>query len=200
MDRTTINKVWVIKGDITEIEVDAIVNSAHQSYLSGSGVSGAIHKAAGKELEVECRRIEVKDLPHGQVPLTEGFNLPAKHIIHVVVPIAKEKGEMSPSEKSGLIKCYKEAIYTANQCGIKTLAFPSLGTGIRAYPLKKVAELAIKTIFEYLDEYVPEAFEMVYIVTYSDSDFQVYKHAYDQYLIHYGEKMEKRKHKHNENK
>ena len=189
MVNTSIEKVCVIKGDITKMEVDAIVNSAHITYLAGSGVSGAIHQAAGRELEEECRRIVASDLSPGQVPLTEGFNLPAKYVLHVIVPTAKVRGEISPSEEKLLINCYKEAIYTANQCGIKTLAFPSLGTGIRAYPLEKVAKLAVKTIFEYLNEYVPEAFEMVYITTYSDKDFLAYKHAYDQYLIRYGKNM-----------
>lgn len=182
MDKTTIEKVCVIKGDITKMAVDAIVNSAHPSLLAGSGVCGAIHQAAGKELEKECRQIVGDDLPPGQVPLTKGYNLPAKYVLHVVVPHAKEHGKLSSSEKEALIKCYKDTIYTANRCGIKTLAFPSLGTGIRSYPIEEVAELAVKTIIEYLDEFVPEAFKKVYIVTHSDSDYQTYRNAYDKYL------------------
>lgn len=181
-DKTTVEKVCVIKGNITKMAVDAIVNSAHSSLLAGSGVCGAIHQAAGKELEKECRQIVGEDLPPGQVPLTKGYNLPAKYVLHVVVPSAKEYGKLSPSEKEALIKCYKDTIYTANRCGIKTLAFPSLGTGIRGYHVEKVAKLAIKTIIEYLDEFVSDAFEKVYIVTYSDNDYQVYRHAYDKYF------------------
>ena len=175
-------KVCVIKGDITQMEVDAIVNSAHHTLLAGSGVCGAIHQAAGKELEKECRKIVKEDSLPGQVPLTKGYNLKAKYVLHVIVPHAKEHGKISTSEKKALVKCYKEAVYTANRCGIKTLAFPSLGTGIRGYPIKKVAKLVIKTLIEYLDEYVPEAFKKVYIVTYSDNDYQAYKHAYDNNL------------------
>lgn len=181
-DSSTYEKVCVVKGDITQMEVDAVVNSAHHTLLAGSGVCGAIHQAAGKELEKECRKIVGEDPLPGQVPLTKGYNLKAKYVLHVIVPHAKKHGKISASEKKALVKCYKEAVYTANRCGIRTLAFPSLGTGIRGYPIKKVAPLAIKTLIEYLDEYVPKAFNKVYIVTYSDDDYQAYKQAYDNYL------------------
>lgn len=176
-------KVCVIKSDITQMEVDAIVNSAHHTLLAGSGVCGAIHQAAGKELDKECRKIVGENSLPGQVPLTKGYNLKAKYVLHVIVPHAKEHGKISASEEKALAKCYREAIYTANHCGIKTLAFPSLGTGIRGYPIKKVAPLVIKTLIEYLYEYVPEAFNKVYIVTYSDDDYQVYKQAFDKYFL-----------------
>lgn len=182
MDKITVEKVCVIKGDITQMAVDAIVNSAHPTLLAGSGVCGAIHQVAGKELERECRRIIGDVLPPGQVPFTKGYGLPAKYVLHVVVPTAKEQGKLSSLEKEALIKCYKNAIYTANRCGIKTLAFPSLGTGIRGYPIEEVATIAVKAIIDYLDEYIPSAFDKIYIVTYSDDDYKTYKHAYNKYL------------------
>lgn len=175
--------VEVIKGDITKLKVDAIVNSAHKSYLAGSGISGAIHKAAGKELEEECKRIKIEEYPEGMIPMTEGFALPAKYIFHVVIPTAKEHGKISQKEKTEIKNIIINTIDSANAVGVKTLAFPSLGTGIQAYPLEEIAKLSVKTILERLDDYVPEAFEKLYIVTYSATDFEAFKRACDQYNV-----------------
>lgn len=180
-DKKTSPLLEIIKGDITELDVDAIVNSAHPSLLAGSGICGTIHKVAGKRLEEECKTL-VGNVPPDQVALTHGYNLKAKYVLHVVIPPAKERGKLSNPEKDTLIDCYKKVIHTANRCGIKTLAIPSLGTGILGYPVREVAELAVKTLYEYLDEYVPGAFEEIYLVTHSSSDYEVYKHAYDKYL------------------
>lgn len=172
--------VEVIKGDITELAVDAIVNSAHPTLLAGSGVCGAIHKAAGKELEKECRSIVGDHFP-GQIALTQGYNLKARYVLHTIVPQAKKHGKISASEKKILINCYKEALYTANRCGMKSIAFPSLGTGVRGYPIKEVSELAVKTVIDYLDEFHPSAFSRVCFVTYSQEDYLIYQSAYRKY-------------------
>lgn len=176
------DKLEVIKGDITQMKVDAIVNSAHPTLLAGSGVCGAIHRAAGKELEKECLGLlDDNPYPH-QVPLTTGHNLQAQYVLHTIVPRAQIRGTFSADEKKALIECYKKTIYTANRCGLKTIAFPSLGTGIRGYPLQESAELAVKAIIDYLDEYVFEAFNKIYMVTHSDEDFFTYQTAYQKYV------------------
>lgn len=174
MDKTTLDKLEIIKADITKMKVDAIVNSAHKSYLAGSGLCGAIHRAAGKELEEECKKIKIDDYPEGMIPMTEGFALPAKYIFHAVIPVAKEYGRISESEKAAIRKIVIDTLDSANAVGVKTLAFPSLGTGIRAYPLEDIAPLLIKTILERLNDYVEEAFEKIYLVTYSDDDYSTY--------------------------
>lgn len=173
--------VGVMKGDITELAVDLIVNSAHPTLLAGSGVCGAIHKAAGKELEKECKII-VGDHLSGQLALTQGYNLKAGFVLHIIVPQAKERGKLSASEKETLINCYKEAIYTANRCGMKSIAFPSLGTGVRGYPIKEMSELAVKTVITYLGEFHPTAFSRVCFITHSEEDYIAYQNAYKNYL------------------
>ncbi len=178
----TFNKiVEIINEDITELAVDVIVNSAHASLMAGSGVCGAIHRAAGKELEKECKEIVGGHLP-GQIALTQGYNLKARHVLHVIIPKAKEHGKLSASEKETIINCYKETIYTSNRCGMKSMAFPSLGTGIRGYPIKEMSELAVKTVIDYLGEFHPTAFLRVCFVTHSDTDYKAYKYAYDKYF------------------
>lgn len=182
MDKTTLDKFEIIKADITNMKVDAIVNSAHKSYLAGSGLCGAIHRAAGKGLEVECKKIKIEDYPEGMIPMTEGFELPAKYVFHAVIPVAKEFGKISESEKADIRKIVINTIDSANAVGVKTLAFPSLGTGIRAYPLEDIAPLLIKTILERLNDYVEEAFEKIYLVTYTNEDQDAYKVAFNQYI------------------
>lgn len=173
--------VEIIKGDITELAVDVIVNSAHHTLMAGSGVCGAIHKAAGKELEKECKKIAGDHLP-GQLALTQGYNLKARYVIHAIVPQAKEHGKLSAQEKEAIANCYKEAIYTANRCGMKSIAFPSLGTGVRGYPIREMSELAVKTVIDYLGEFDPAAFLRVCLAAHSEEDYIAYQNAYKNYL------------------
>ena len=169
------NKIEVVKGDITKIDVEAIVNSAHPSLLAGSGVSGAIHQAAGKKLEIACKEIRV--CVPGEAVLTPGYGLKAKYIIHTVVPHAERYSQISDKDKTILIQCYKNSIKLANEYKFKTLAFPSLGTGVRGFPLQETAELAIQTVVEYLKRVHPSAFNNVYFVMNSDESYKVYKEA-----------------------
>lgn len=180
LDKITLGKIKIIQGDITKTDVAVIVNSAHLSLLAGSGVSGAIHQAAGKKLEQACK--EIGGCEPGKAVLTPGFDLKATYIIHTVVPYAEKYGQLTPKDKELLVECYKNSIRLANEYRLKTVAFPSLGTGVRGFPLQETAELAVQTVFEYLDEFHPSAFDKVYFVMYSDDTYKVYQETLKRFL------------------
>lgn len=132
-------------GDITGLEVDAIVNAANSSLLGGGGVDGAIHRAAGPELLAECRMLG--GCPTGEARMTGGYRLPARHVIHVVGPVW-HGGRAGEPEL--LAACYRNALDLAGQAGLGSIAFPAISTGIYGYPARPAATIAVRTCRDWM--------------------------------------------------
>ncbi|MCX7881076.1 MAG: O-acetyl-ADP-ribose deacetylase [Patescibacteria group bacterium] len=161
-------KITLVKGDITKQKVEAIVNAANKTLLGGGGVDGAIHKAAGPELLEECKKLG--GCQTGEAKITKGYKLPAKYVIHTVGPIfGKENGK----EAELLASCYRNSLFLAKKYKIKTIAFPSISTGVYGYPKKEAAEIVIKTIKEFIKN--NNWFEEIRLVVFSKESYQIYK-------------------------
>ena len=139
------NKIEIIRDDITTLPVDAIVNAANSALLRGGGVCGAIHRAAGPELEAECRTLG--GCPTGEARLTRGYRLQARYVIHTVGPVW-QGGERSEPEL--LARCYRNSLALARQHGITRVAFPSISTGAYGYPMPDAARIALREIDAFL--------------------------------------------------
>ena len=162
----------VIKGDITKItDVQAIVNAANRSLRGGGGVDGAIHRAAGPQLLQEC--LTLNGCHTGEAKITKGYNLPCDFVIHTVGPrwIGGEQGE--PED---LASCYKNSLDVAMENKIRSIAFPSISTGVYGYPVDEAAEIAVKTVKEYLDAN-PDQFDLVEWVLFDDRTYGSYERA-----------------------
>lgn len=138
-------KIDIVRGDITKLDVDAIVNAANTTLLGGGGVDGAIHRAAGPELLAECRTLG--GCRPGEAKITRGYNLPARFIIHTVGPVwsggTRGEGEV-------LANCYRNSLQLAVENGIKTIAFPAISCGAYRYPVSEAAQIAVKTTRKFL--------------------------------------------------
>jgi O-acetyl-ADP-ribose deacetylase (regulator of RNase III) len=160
-------KIEVVRGDITQLEVDAIVNAANTTLLGGGGVDGAIHRAAGPELLAECRTVD--GCEPGEAKITRGYRLPAQFVIHTVGPVW-HGGKRGESET--LANCYRNSLQIAVENGIKTIAFPAISCGAFGYPIEKAAQIAVKTTREFLSN--DSMIEKVIFAVFSEDLYQAY--------------------------
>jgi O-acetyl-ADP-ribose deacetylase (regulator of RNase III) len=156
-------KLSIIQGDITRQATDAIVNAANSSLMGGGGVDGAIHRAGGAAILEECKQIVARQgrLPTGKAVLTTGGNLKAKFVIHTVGPIWHGGNKGEPEL---LASAYRESLKVAAENNLSSISFPSISTGAYGYPIAKAAEVAIKTVTDFLKEQVTSIKEVVFVL------------------------------------
>jgi O-acetyl-ADP-ribose deacetylase (regulator of RNase III) len=164
------DSIAVIQGDITTLAVDAIVNAANESLLGGGGVDGAIHRAAGRELLAECRKLG--GCPTGQAKITRGYQLPAKYVIHTVGPIWHGGAAGEPDL---LASCYRSSLQLAAEKGLATMAFPSISTGVYGYPVALACRIALRTTRSFLEQHARP--RLVTFVCFSAHDLDEYRLA-----------------------
>jgi O-acetyl-ADP-ribose deacetylase (regulator of RNase III) len=168
--------VRFVRGDITEMATDAIVNAANSSLLGGGGVDGAIHRRGGPAILEECRRIRAErfpdGLPTGQAVITSGGRLRAKHVIHAVGPVWRGGGR----GEAGLLRdAYVNSLRLAVANGLKSVAFPSVSTGAYGYPVVEACRVALRAVRAFLE--VEDGLDLVMFVLFSERDFGVYVEA-----------------------
>jgi O-acetyl-ADP-ribose deacetylase (regulator of RNase III) len=163
----------LIKGDITDVETDVIVNAANSSLMGGGGVDGAIHRKGGSKILEECKRIRATEwpdgLPTGKAVITSGGNLKAKHVIHTVGPVWLGGFHV---EAELLKQAYKNSLRLAVAKGLKSIAFPSISTGAYGYPIEDASGIAVRTVKEFLEK--EDKLEKVVFVLFSERDFEIY--------------------------
>lgn len=200
-------KFSIHKGDITQLNCDAIVNAAHEALLGGGGVDGAIHRAAGQELVEFCRTLpQVTSgvrCPEGEAKITHGYNLPAKYVVHTVAPkfvggiisrvfgsaeskkyfvgggrtISTNLEDNLEEQDPALQACYVNSLSLANSYNCESIAFPSLGTGGHAYPIELAAPVAVRTVRDAI--VAAPNINRVIFVTFSEYDEDIYKRAFN---------------------
>nr|XP_046258645.1 ADP-ribose glycohydrolase MACROD2 isoform X1 [Scatophagus argus] len=164
------DKVSLYKGDITLLEVDAIVNAANSTLLGGGGVDGCIHKAAGLCLYDECHSLNGCET--GKAKITCGYDLPARYVIHTVGPVAR--GHVGPTENNDLTSCYQNSLRLMKEHGLSTVAFPCISTGIYGFPNEPAADIALKTVKSWIEEN-PDTITRVIFCVFLETDFTIYK-------------------------
>lgn len=158
------HKVSLWRGDITALGIDAIVNAANNALLGGGGVDGAIHRAAGPELKQECKTL--RGCETGDAKITAGYKLPAKHVIHTVGPV----GEKPPLLESA----YQRSLEVMKENNLRTIAFPCISTGVYGYPQSKAAQVALRTVYNFLVKN-PESVDRVIFCLFLPEDVAIYE-------------------------
>ena len=169
-------RLSVIQDDITRQYVDAIVNAANNSLLGGGGVDGAIHRAAGPELLAECRGLH--GCKTGEAKITKGYRLPAKWVIHTAGPVWQRGNN---NEDQLLASCYRNSLKLAVLNEVKTIAFPSISTGVYRFPIERAAEIAINEIQTFLA--ADDSIEKVIMVCFDETTFRYYREAVDRRIL-----------------
>ena len=166
-------KIKIIKGGITTLACDVIVNAANSSLLGGGGVDGAIHRAAGPELLAECRTLN--GCRAGEAKISKGYKLPARFVIHTVGPVYYEH---TPAEAEKLLtSCYEKSLNLAKENGLKTIAFPLISAGVYGYPQKDAIKVAIETIKLHQDD-----FDEITLVLFGEREFGFAKEMYAEFI------------------
>lgn len=171
-----INDTWLklIQGDITKQQVDAIANAANSTLLGGGGVDGAIHRAGGPAILDECKQIRARQggCSTGEAVITTGGNLPAKHVIHTVGPVWHGGNSDEPTL---LANCYRNSLALAVDNDIRTLAFPSISTGVYSYPVDKAAHVALDAVIDFLER--DATLDEVWFVLFDGTAYRAYEDA-----------------------
>jgi O-acetyl-ADP-ribose deacetylase (regulator of RNase III) len=157
-------RLEIIEGDITRLDVDAIVNAANESLLGGGGVDGAIHRAAGPELLAECRMLH--GCPTGEAKITKGYRLKARHVIHTVGPVWNGGNKNEPEL---LASCYRNSLVLATRHRLQSIAFPAISTGIYGYPKEPATEIAVREVITHA------ALEQVIFCCFDNATAELYR-------------------------
>jgi len=168
---TTVARITVLQGDITKMEVDAVVNAANSSLMGGGGVDGAIHRAGGPVILKECREIVARQgrCERGKAVITSGGNLPAKYVIHTVGPVWTGGNS---NEANLLQNAYLNSLKLAIENGVETIAFPNISTGVYGFPKGKAAKIAIETVTQFLLK--NDQIKLVYFVCFDQENYDIY--------------------------
>jgi O-acetyl-ADP-ribose deacetylase (regulator of RNase III) len=173
MKKKITDMMEIMQGDITKLDVDAIVNAANRSLLGGGGVDGAIHRAAGPKLLEECRNLGGCDT--GDAKITKGYNLKARHVIHTVGPIYSGKDQ----DGRLLSQCYFNSMRLASDNKLKSIAFPAISCGVYGYPVEEACKIAVDTVRKYLED-GKSSVKRVLFVLFSTKDYDIYKKYFDE--------------------
>lgn len=167
MEKSVVEKMSVFRGDITRLEVDAIVNAANTSLLGGGGVDGAIHRAAGPELLAECRTLG--GCPTGEARITKGYRLFAQYVIHTVGPVYRGRAE----DATLLAGCYRNSLMLAADHDVESIAFPAISCGVYGYPIQQACQIAVDTTAAFLEQR-PKPQQVIFVL-FSESDERIYR-------------------------
>lgn len=168
-------KLSIVEGDITEIKVDAIVNAANNTLLGGGGVDGAIHRAGGPVILEQCKKIG--GCPTGEARITTAGNMPSKYVIHTVGPVYKDG---SKGEDKLLYNAYYNSLKLAKEYELKTVAFPSISTGVYGYPKEEAGKIAVGAVMDFIDN--EKGLEEIIFVSFSKENYLLYKEILDKMI------------------